>query len=813
METSTGFGSLGKSRSIWGVSRADWICIGILLILTLGFFWKGLIDPKEIIKEDASSQYQPYYTFVADEITSGRFPHWNPYISCGVPFHAALQGAVLYPLRLPLNWVSFPVGYLLTVLVHFFLAGVFMHAFCRITLKCSALPSLIAGVSFAFGGFTLGHITHPNWIQAYPWMILTIFLICQSMEKSSLVWAVSAAIPIALIALACAVHILMVLGMGLGIWAIGETIIRIVRRIRGERRSLLWIAHPMLALAIAVLLGSAMAMAQLLPGMFQSARSLRTEVDWEFITAICSHPARAALRLIVPFYYGNYRIGYWGEVNFHALCFYAGIVPLTAAIIAVGLCWKNPLVRRLVVFVIIIAAIAAGRFLPFYRLLYDYVPFCNSLRNPSRFFILVQFAITCLGAIGLERALQIGRRQLGRPGIIFSLIVGAGLLIVMIVSLFQIHNLIDDPSPGLKFIRGMDRFTETDSRRAIQALKSMPQRIFQDYDSVTWIAAITGIVSACTCGLFFAIGRLRVGAVGWILLALLIVDLGMFSGGMLHYTQVGEDRISAVVTETPPHTRFLQKHLGLQRFVCWGWYRTNLDRFRGMQFRIRHIMINRGGTFHSSRQWKMILAAWSRNRRIGNLLGVRQIVTNRPIKGPNLKASYWNNPVFLTENQDAFPLAFLAPRVRVFDDPNAMFAELAAGRENLRDVALLEDQVEPLRGSNGKSQQRGEILDIQDVPGRYLMRTKTSHPQQLVLTETYHPQWKCTIDGTEVQVYLTNYAFMSVRVPPGMHQVKWWFEPTRFKQGLAITVGSSAITLVLLVLGYFRRRRHQRTKN
>ncbi len=84
--------------------------------------------------------------------------------------------------------------------------------------------------------------------------------------------------------------------------------------------------------------------------------------------------------------------------------------------------------------------------------------------------------------------------------------------------------------------------------------------------------------------------------------------------------------------------------------------------------------------------------------------------------------------------------------------------------------------------------------------------------RQLVLTETHHPQWRCTIDGSEVPVYLTDYAFMSVRVPPGEHEVAWWFEPIRFKQGMVVSLIAASLTFGLLGFSWFRSIRKRGTE-
>ena len=797
------FSGIGRRPSLWSIPRPDWACLGILLVVTLGFFWKGFVDPGEMIREDAAYFYQPAYTYATQEISSGRFPHWNPYVSSGGPFHAEAQSAALYPFRLMLGGFSYPVGYALMLWIHFFLTGAFAYLFIRVTLRCGAVPSLIGAVSVSFGGFALSHVTHPNWVQAYPWVVLTVFLLAEAMRRSSWTFAVSAAVPVSLVLLACAVHLLLVMTVGLGVWAAGETIARIIAGIRGRSKSLLRILEPGAMIAVALVLAGAIGMVQLWPTLAQTERSLRTGSEWKFITEFCSHPLRASFRMVVPFYYGNYRLGYWGENNFHGQCFYAGIVPLFAAVMAVVLCWRNPWVRRLLIFIAIVATIAAGRFLPFYRILYDRVPMFAKLRNPARFFYWVQFAVACLGAIALDARLRARRDGGAKRTWIAPAIVGLVLGAVMVGALVKIQRLAKDPSPGLEFVEKLDRISDLDRRRAAEAVTTMPQRFIAQKDPVTWIGVAAGLLSICACSVFFASSCPRRPILRWVLLGLLILDLGMLSAGMLYYLERDSSEISVAVTETPEHVRFLQENLGRHRYLCKGWDRTNLDRMRGTQFRLRHAVTNNAGIFHTPRQWEIVRQVWGKNRRVADLVGTKYVVTNVPWRGGNLRPAYQKEPVYITENLQAFPRAFLAREVHVLEDPNAVFAEVAGGRRNLRDVALLEEPVPPLPRdpSDGPP---GRVSITGDLPGRYRMHISAPGWRQLVLTETHHPQWKCTIDGKTVPVYLTDYAFMSVRVPPGEHEVLWWFEPTRFKQGLIVSLVALGLTFGTLGFSLFR---------
>jgi len=789
------------------MNRTDWICVGVLMAVTLTIFWQGWYDPADMVREDAAYLLQPYYQFAADEVRSGRFPHWNPYAMCGLPFHAVLQGAVLYPLRWPLFWLSWPVGYALSLWVHYFLAGALMFLFIRLTFRCRPLPALIGAMSFAFGGFTLGHLTHPNYYLSYPWFVLTILLLTQAVERRRWTWAIAAGLPVALMGLAGSVHLLLILGFGLGVWSVGEPTAAIARRLRSGKPGWRDALRPAAVTGIALALGGLLAAVQILPAHLQMTLSTRTETDYRFITEISAHPIRTLIRLVVPFYWGNYRLGYWGENLFHEQCFYTGIVPLIAAVVAVAVCPRDRWVIRLIVLCAVTVAVAAGRYLPFYWVLYHLVPMFNRLRDPARLLWWLQFGIACLAAIGLDSLHPPNTSTVRRRGVLTSVLTGAGVMVLLLGCLVRLAMLVGDPSAAVEFVQRLDHLSQTERAVHLAAAHRMPAMVMQQGDPVTWIGIAAAALSCAVLSGALAFHKRLTRRTGSLLVLLLVLDLGMLSAGMLNYTD--EKRI---VQTTPPHARFLQENLGLARYVCLRNASDEVSLHRGMLFRIRHAIAGGGGIFHTPRQERMIGLLWRGNLRLASLAGVRYLVMDRPIDNAPLRCVFRNGRQCINENTAALPRAFLARQVRWYENPDEMLEEILTGHSDLSDVAFVERPVDPLGPPGPADRERGRVSDIQTEPTWFRMRTQAPGPRQLVLTETYHPEWRCRIDGQEVPIHPTHWTFMSVRVPPGEHQVEWRFESTRFRAGLIITCITLASVVAALVSSRFIGRRAATTR-
>ena len=75
------------------------------------------------------------------------------------------------------------------------------------------------------------------------------------------------------------------------------------------------------------------------------------------------------------------------------------------------------------------------------------------------------------------------------------------------------------------------------------------------------------------------------------------------------------------------------------------------------------------------------------------------------------------------------------------------------------------------------------------------IRTNSATPAVLVLSDSWHPNWRARIDGAETTVGLVNMAFRGVVIPPGSHHIEFRYRPKTLTFGLWIS------TLTFMTLG------------
>jgi uncharacterized membrane protein YfhO len=83
-----------------------------------------------------------------------------------------------------------------------------------------------------------------------------------------------------------------------------------------------------------------------------------------------------------------------------------------------------------------------------------------------------------------------------------------------------------------------------------------------------------------------------------------------------------------------------------------------------------------------------------------------------------------------------------------------------------------------------------------DAPGRRL----------LVLSDTWFPGWRATVDGQPAPIARANVAFRAVAVPPGRHRVVFEYAPASFRIGATIS-GAALLSIAGWTALAERRRR------
>ncbi len=110
-----------------------------------------------------------------------------------------------------------------------------------------------------------------------------------------------------------------------------------------------------------------------------------------------------------------------------------------------------------------------------------------------------------------------------------------------------------------------------------------------------------------------------------------------------------------------------------------------------------------------------------------------------------------------------------------------------------------------LAGQEGGGAGSGTATLIVDEPERIIVETDAVRPGILVLTDTFYPGWRVTVDGAPASLLRANYLFRGVYVPAGAHRIEFMYQPAPFRRGLLVSSLALAVVLGTLLWPPVRR--------
>jgi hypothetical protein len=178
-----------------------------------------------------------------------------------------------------------------------------------------------------------------------------------------------------------------------------------------------------------------------------------------------------------------------------------------------------------------------------------------------------------------------------------------------------------------------------------------------------------------------------------------------------------------------------------------------------------------------------------------DLLNVKYVLTDQELGG-KWKLTYQDaGSVKVYRNRNVLPRAFITYRAEIVNDAAYSLERVMASGFNFRESVVLEEKpagwTEPAKVPDSAA--TVHITSYQ--ANRVTVEVETSADGLLVLTDTYAPGWKASLDGDPVSLHIANHAFRAVVVPAGSHFIEFVYRPPIFYLGAILSL------LTLTVIG------------
>jgi hypothetical protein len=769
--------------------------LGVLIFAAFPHVILGL---QTFVLRDFGLFAYPLAYYQRDCFWQGELPLWNPYNNCGVPFLAQWNTMPLYPpalvyLVLPLTWsLSF------FCLIHLFSAGLGMYCLAR---RWTGTPfgAAIAGLVFAFNGFTLNMLMWPSHIATLswmPWVVLTVEAAWNQGGRKMLV--------------AVAIGALQMLAGGpetiLFTWLILLVLwlIQLVTagsplatgddpgtRFGCGRLAMLW-RFPLVAVWI-----GAVSAPQLLPFLDLVIHSQR---ELGYADARWAMQGRAWANFLVPMAFGHVSsLGvFFQQAQLWTSSFYLGAVTMVLGVVA-ALTVRE---RRVWLLVALAAAgilLALGEDSFVFRGLRSMLPQLSMITYPVKFLTLVVFAVPVLAAFAV-RELQEGRSERsGRFRYVLLAAMGVGVMAIAAIILWARN----DPAPGeevnLTLRNGLERIVLLTMATGVlfglsrgAGLKSGRPRPAQE-GGTRQADSRAGPAGRPTLGFRLA------PTLPFLLVAVLWLDLWTH---MPSQNPTAPPSVYRAGLARDRHQLTPQPALGASRVML------SPDAVRDLLHRapggpVTNYLAKRLAFFCDCNlldEVPKVDGFFSLYpRECGELNSIMYSSTNAEFRGlaDFMAVAHVTSPENATRWQPRnsfLPWITVGARPLFLDDTNAL-TMITRDEFDARRTVVLPAEFRSALSATEESTAR--VLWSKFGTRRAEAEVKAASPTLAVFSQTWYHRWQARVDGKPARLLRANYAFQAVEVPAGTHRIEIVYADAAFAAGLAVAcVGLIALAAV-----------------
>jgi hypothetical protein len=763
--------------------------LGLFFILTLLLFSKFLFSGQMLYGTDTMSAGVFFRSFYADFWrTYHTMPLWEPYIHGGMPFVDAMHGDIFYPAAVLQFFINVTYALGLKLVLHVFLAGIFMFFFLK-DLNLRSEVSFLGGLLYMFSPclVSLVYPGHDGKMYVMALLPLAFLALHRACRSGRFFHFLLFSLTFALLIFTAHMQMAYFASWGLGLFFLFQ--IWDIHR-KGNRKILKYILY----FVISILLGFSLSMIQLLsPYIYlknYSMRTMHTETQkgYEYASSWSMHLEEVASE-VVPEFCGDNTQGnfYWGRNHFKLNSEYIGLLALFLAVVT--FIYRR---SRLIWFFAGLGALAfiyaLGGVTPFFRIFYHLVPGVKSFRGPSMINFLFCFSAITIAMLGLQQFLKLkdhpneAQRYLKIAVILVIAYSGLTILVTLLGKSF--FNL---------WVAVLYTGIEPAKKTALE--QNVPRVI-----SGLWISTVLLWLSYGALRLHLK-GTLKESMMVGALAVVALVDLFRFDARFIKVVDPDQYyRKSSVVD----YLKEKQKRESFRVFTLpqsypdnylalYGIEEVSLSAMHGNHLRIYDEFVGR----HQQRP-SLILPNFM------NMLNVKYLLSSTPLD------TSWAfqfsevdriEGIYIYENLLCLPRAFPIYSWEVERDDGKILSRLKDPKFDVREKIFLMETPSNITPDTSTGVSSNPVLPARVYDNRinsFQVDVEMNKDGFLLLSENYYPAWKAYVDGEETRIYRANYLFRAVHLKKGKHEVRFVFDSFPYRVSKMITLLTSALVLVMI---------------
>lgn len=676
--------------------------------------------PHNVELFDVAVFFFPQDIFLNESLKNGVLPYWNPHIFSGHPTIASGQSGFLYPPRIALNWL-FSAGVAKTwlQLLHYFGLGITMYWFLR-EVRFSRYAATLGGLVWMSNSHMSAWLEFEHVVITGMYVPLLLLTFERGLNRDKRWWLL--------------MPLFGALSLHSGhlqsnLYAGSIVICYVAARLASQKR---WKEIlPFFGIGVLTVGLAAPTVLPFLEFLQQSQRP--PLVPGDNAASLWS----LTLSLLSPDLFGNPTKGFLinrcaSNLMYSEFACFVGTLPLVYALAAKGRTARMLQVASILCLLVASATVS----LP---LLSRFVP--------GRVLYFLMFCLTYLAALGAEQ---------NKDNFKALRTVCAGLAVIWLPVWGYLVYLLNHPEKIVAWRKAEPGWVKLPPLNVEESVL-----INAFHDTYAWNPQL--ILPLVILGLTALFPARK-----WFLLVLTALELGLFTFGF--NTSVPPDTLFPWT----PELEAMKETDGRVVSVRCANYNTlvpyDFSLVNGYESLVDKRYLTALQQTEPQRPLPMRSLAFERlDLPMVDALGIEYALVppGRKVQAPGWVQVMEGEGGTVFQNEEALPRATLIGKVGPLQDPRqlqtfdpATFAFVSAAPPS---------ELQPGQGS---------VRWLGETPNRLDLVVETETTQLLLVTDSYHPGWKATVDGDKVPVFWVNLASRGIYLQPGTHRVTFRFQPT-----------------------------------
>lgn len=753
------------------------------------------------IFRDAFNLFFPYKAVEAGYLKGLSICLWNPWEVLGTSFVGELATGWFYPGNVFFMILQPEPAYRLFIFSHYLLAALFVWLWLREEGR-TRTAATSGALAYTLSGYILSQNGMPDMLAACAWLPGSLWIVRLYIKNRKPVFIAFLGVSLAMPFLAGRAEAVIISGVACACLVL-------ISEESGEKLSQRFAALVKLLAeggAVALLLS----MVQFLPSLELGRISLKGQgfslsesTLWSF------HPARL-LEFLASSPWGRfwpdatYKAGSltgWEDHYPWALSHYTGLVMLAGTAVAL---MKASRKKSAAVAVMLAAVIgySAGRYFVLYPALFKLMPFLHIFRYPEKYMVLAVVLLTASGAYGIDVIMERLQKGISRKhcGLIATAAIALPVVALIAGALL--------PSSGYGFISADHLgFQMAHAAFILAALAGLA--LVAGASRRAYPASAAGIILICAFDLLLANHHIIPYAGP---------DIFDYEPAALkeireHSQSAGKGFFNADGKPVPGRFRVMREPGGPPDYAL-GMIEGDYDYEKYQRWK-RHTLSPNFNFITGVEQITGYTAAMTGdydrlmkehlNLESLRLFNVHYLVEplyrgSRKSSLPEIAADPRGFGVYSIPHP--FPRAYMVGQSKRLEDPLSR-PELLKSHDFTKAVILQDSRSLPSPSSERPLEMVPAKIASYE-PARVVIDAFAPRPCYLVLSDSFYPGWRATVDGEEKQIIKANFLVRAVRLQAGEHEVVFEYQPSMYYAGRAVSLATAILIIAVFIRSAWR---------